>query len=95
MIYLSVINILIFHVYFIVIDDFSIGNEEVSDSIILQGFSESTEHTVKAVDDIAVVLIQEEEASVENFYTAAILMPEYGTFDSSDMDLLNESIHKM
>ena len=40
-------------------------------------------------------IIQEEQEDVEKIYTAAILMPEYGSFDSSDMDLLNDSIHKM
>ncbi|OUW06093.1 MAG: hypothetical protein CBD16_00510, partial [Betaproteobacteria bacterium TMED156] len=75
-----------------VIDDFSIQD---NDNIVLEGFSDTTEHSVTVMEDMAVVLIQEEEASVEKFYTAAILMPEYGPFDSSDMDLLNESIHKM
>jgi hypothetical protein len=77
-----------------VIEDFSIANGE-HDSLVLDGFSESTEHSVKVLDDMAVLLIQEEEEDVEKLYTAAILMPEYGAFDSSDMDLLNDSIHKM
>ena len=78
-----------------VIDDFSVNNDGNNDNIVLEGFSESSEHSVTVMEDMAVVLIQEEEESVEKFYTAAILMPEYGSFDSSDMDLLNESIHKM
>ena len=61
-----------------------------SDSIVLSGFSENAEHySLHTEDDLALLLIE------DKLYTAAILMPEYGTFDSSDMDLMNDAIHKI
>ena len=84
-----------------VIEDFSIADGE-EDNLVLEGFSESSQHSVEVLDDMAVLLIKDEQEitqegqeDVEKIYTAAILMPEYGAFDSSDMDLLNDSIHKM
>ena len=44
-------------------------------------------------EEIKVLLIEDD--TQDKLYTAAILMPEYGTFDSSDMDLMNDSIHKI
>ena len=83
------------------IEDFSIADGE-EDNLVLEGFSESSQHSVEVLDDMAVLLIKDEQEitqegqeDVEKIYTAAILMPEYGAFDSSDMDLLNDSIHKM
>ena len=59
-----------------VIEDFSLGESSEKDSVVIEGFSESSNHSVNTVDDLAIILIQEEDVSVENFYTAAILMPE-------------------
>ena len=36
-----------------------------------------------------------EDDNQEKLYTAAILMSEYGAFDSSDMDVMNDAIHKI
>ena len=57
------------------------------------GFSEDANHSLHADEDWALLLIEDDDQ--EKLYTAAILMSEYGTFDSSDMDLMNDAIHKI
>ena len=75
------------------ITDFNLSREDNSDSIVLSGFSEESEHTLHNEEDWALLLV--EDNTQDKLYTAAILMPEYGTFDSTDMDLMNDAIHKI
>ena len=75
------------------ITDFNLLGEDNSDSIVLSGFSEEAEHTLHNEEDWALLLV--EDNTQDKLYTAAILMPEYGTFDSTDMDLMNDAIHKI
>ena len=76
-----------------VIEDFSVAKPNDDDSIVLSGFSENAEYTVHSANDMAVLLVEDD--ANDKLFTAAILMPEYGTFDSSDMDLMNDAIHKI
>jgi hypothetical protein len=75
------------------IDDFSLSGENNVDSIVLSGFSEESEYAVYSDDDLALLLVEDD--SQEKLYTAAILMPEYGIFNSTDMDLMNDTIHRI
>ena len=75
------------------VQDFSIPEERNGDSIVLSGFSEDANHSLHADEDWALLLVEDDDQ--EKLYTAAILMSEYGTFDSSDMDLMNDAIHKI
>ena len=75
------------------IEDFSYAQVDNSDSIVLSGFSENANYSLHNEDDLALLLIEDD--TQDKLYTAAILMPEYGTFDSSDMDLMNDAIHKI
>ena len=75
------------------IEDFSYAQLDNSDSIVLSGFSENANYSLHTEDDLALLLIEDD--TQDKLYTAAILMPEYGTFDSSDMDLMNDAIHKI
>ena len=75
------------------ITDFNLIGEDNSDSIVLSGFSDGAEHTLHNQEDWALLLV--EDNTQDKLYTAAILMPEYGTFDSTDMDLMNDAIHKI
>ena len=75
------------------VEDFSITGEGNEDSIVLSGFSEDANHSLHADEDWALLLIEDDDQ--EKLYTAAILMSEYGTFDSSDMDVMNDAIHKI
>ena len=75
------------------ITDFNLIGEDNSDSIVLSGFSDEAEHTLHNEEDWALLLV--EDNTQDKLYTAAILMPEYGTFDSTDMDLMNDAIHKI
>ena len=63
-----------------------------SDSIVLSGFSENANYSLHTEDDLALLLIEDDTGQV---VYCNILMPEYGTFDSSDMDLMNDAIHKI
>ena len=76
-----------------VVQDFSIAEERNGDSIVLSGFSEDASHSLHTDDDWALLLVEDDNQ--EKLYTAAILMSEYGAFDSSDMDLMNDAIHKI
>ena len=75
------------------VQDFSISKEGNTDSIVLSGFSEDASHSLHKDDDWALLVVEDDNQ--EKLYTAAILMSEYGTFDSSDMDLMNDAIHKI
>ena len=75
------------------VQDFSIAKEGNADSIVLSGFSEDASHSLHTDDDWALLLVEDDNQ--EKLYTAAILMSEYGAFDSSDMDLMNDAIHKI
>jgi hypothetical protein len=75
------------------IDDFSVSGENNADSIVLSGFSEESDYSVYSDDDLALLLVEDD--SQEKLYTAAILMPEYGIFNSTDMDLMNDTIHRI
>ena len=75
------------------ITDFNLKGEDNSDSIVLSGFSDEAEQTLHNQKDWALLLV--EDNTQDKLYTAAILMPEYGTFDSTDMDLMNDAIHKI
>lgn len=75
------------------IDDFSVSGENNADSIVLSGFSEQSEYSVYSDDDLALLVVEDD--SQEKLYTAAILMPEYGIFNSTDMDLMNDTIHRI
>ena len=74
------------------ITDFNLLGENNSDSIVLSGFSEEAEHTLHNEEDWALLLVEDD--TQDKLYTAAILMPEYGTFDSTDMDLMNDAIQR-
>ena len=75
------------------IEDFSTSGPNNVDSIVLSGFSDESDYSIHSDEDLALLLV--EDNSQENLYTAAILMPEYGTFSSTDMDLMNETIHRI
>ena len=75
------------------IEDFSVTGEGNEDSIVLSGFSDDANHSLHADEDWALLLVEDDDQ--EKLYTAAILMAEYGTFDSSDMDVMNDAIHKI
>ena len=75
------------------VQDFSIAEEGNADSIVLSGFSEDASHSLHTDDDWTLLLVEDDNQ--EKLYTAAILMSEYGAFDSSDMDLMNDAIHKI
>ena len=75
------------------VQDFSIAKEGNADSIVLSGFSEDASHSLHTDDDWALLVVEDDNQ--EKLYTAAILMSEYGAFDSSDMDLMNDAIHKI
>ena len=79
-----------------VVQDWESGENGNSDSIVFAGFEPDSAVTVHVEENAAAVMVNNQDSNDENeTYTAAILMPEYGSFDSDDMELINNAVHKI